>query len=420
MKRRTLLTAFIVLLPILSGLRIYEMINCIDSANGFFKTDQTAVLYATVLVLFVIAAAVLLLGGRLARDAEKIHTPPKKSMSLAVCSALAGAGILADIAVKIKTDIVDFKAKYNVTEVKDESVIYLMCAVSVIAAVVFFVQSKNFASGKGLSAGITVSLSAWALIRLFVRYTLEFNGLALISENVFDIFALCAIMMALLYVAHIYAGMTPKKSEARLFFFGLIAALFSAVTSVSRIVLLAANEQSALTHSANPSFANLFVTAYIIALLFYMTSKDTVNDAAVFVEDDDDGEDEYKPQFGEISDGETADNGENKSPYENTAQGADRNTAEILPKSADENTDANADRNATENITENASDNAVDDTAKALGQDKADSEEDAVLKSNGHLENGSSQSPSEKDPSFDDFSIESILAEIENRERETN
>lgn len=416
MKRRTLLTAFIVLLPVLTGLRIYEMINCIDSANGFFKTDQRAVLYATIAVLFVVAAAVFVLGGRLAKDSEKVHTPPKKSLSLAVCSALSGVGILADIAVKIKTDVVDFKAKYNVTEVKDESIIYLMCALSVIAAIVFFVQSKNFASGKGLSAGITVSLSAWALIRLFVRYTLEFNGLALISENVFDIFALCAIMMALLYVAHIYAAMTPKKSESRFFFFGLIAVLFSVITSVSRIILIAANDQSALTHSSNPSFANLFIAAYIIALLFCMTSKNTVNDAAIFDEEDDGG-DEYKPQFDGSLNDETTDSGEGKAFSDDAAENVAENADDGIAENTDESTDRGASNDAFDDTAEPVAKTEPDSVEISAGEMSAEREE---KQAEDRSEKESSQASSEKRPSFDDFSIDSILAEIENREREEN
>lgn len=417
MKRRTLLTAFIVLLPVLTGLRIYEMINCIDSANGFFKTDQRPVLYATIAVLFVVAAVVFVLGGRLAKDAEKVHTPPKKSLSLAVCSALAGVGILADIAVKIKTGVVDFKAEYNVTEVKDESIIYLMCGVSVIAAIVFFVQSKNFALGKGLSTGITVSLSAWALIRLFVRYTLEFNGLALVSENVFDIFALCAIMMALLYIAHIYAGMTPKKSEPRLFFFGLIAALFSVITSISRIVLIAANNQNALTHSANPSFANLFISLYIIVLLFYMTSKNTVSDAALFTEDEDDGDDEYKPQFGGSLNSKSTDNGESKAFSDDEAENVPENTDDGIAENTDESTDQGSLNVDFNDVAEPDAKSEPDSVKKAAAESAAEREE---KQTEGQAEMEKSQNSSEKGPSFDDFSIDSILAEIEKREREEN
>ena len=286
-----------------------------------------------------------------------------------------------------------------------------------IAAIVFFVQSKNFALGKGLSTGITVSLSAWALIRLFVRYTLEFNGLALVSENVFDIFALCAIMMALLYIAHLYAGMTPKKSEPRLFFFGLIAALFSVITSISRIILIAANNQNALTHSANPSFANLFISLYIIVLLFYMTSKNTVNDAALFTEDEDDGDDEYKPQFGGFLNGESTDNGESKAFSDDEAENVSQNTDDGIAENTDESTDQDSSSDAFNDVAEPDAKSEPDSVERAAAESAAEREE---KQTEGQAEREKSQNFSEKGPSFDDFSIDSILAEIEKREREAN
>ena len=431
MKRRTLLTIFAALLPVLSGLRIYEMVCCIDPSNGFFKSEYTSLMYLTFTVIFLLVVAAFLLGGRFSGDYGKVHTPPKKNLALSFCSALCGVGILADIAVKIKTDVVDFKAKYNVDTVKDESVIYILCALSVVAALIFFVQSKNFATGKGLSAGLTVSTAAWALVRLFVRYTLEFNGLALISENILDIFALCALMMSLLYIAHIYAGMTPKKSEAKLFGFGICAILFSVITFVSRIVLVAANNQNALTHSANPSFAGLFISAYIFVLLINLTSEKTVTQNT---DDNETEEEHYHPMIEQndpVCDDNLSDNfgkteAENDQTPEQKNDGANSDGSSLFFEgelSADgTHNEAQSDiagetfkNTANSNLSDNISEKEKENDRNKSGGDQQNKTDENTQ--NQVYDRASGQS-NQNGLNFDDFSVDSILAQIEKQESE--
>ena len=319
MKRKTLVTAFSAFLPVAVVLRILEMIKCIDPANGFFYSSSSGENFLTLLIsrdntageevwlsaadvmnislavmmLYVVLAFVLSV---LSKDRKELHAPPVKSLPLGICSILTGVGLLADICIKINTDIV-----YNITlygKAENQTVIYLLCIFGALAAAAVFYQGYRFIKGQGPSAGLYVLTVIWALFRLFIRYTLEFNGKALISENILDIFALCAIMMTLLYLAHAYYRVKPQKTGTALFGFGLCAAFFGLLSSLPRIYFYLAGNTEPLSHSAPPSFFNLLFSVFIIIFLFSMCSKKTVADADFFEEQKEQGKrEEYTPML---------------------------------------------------------------------------------------------------------------------------
>ena len=258
MKRRTLVSIFAALIPVAAVLRIVEMLKCIDPQNGFFYSASSGDSFLTLLLskdsatgkevwlsagdvmyismAFVAVAALLaFVFSFLAKDRKTHHVPPKSGLLLGIFSVLTGIGLFADIAIKIKSDVLDYITLYGKAE--NTTIIYLLALFGAAAAVCFVIQGIGFVRGNGPSAAVYAFISVWSIFRLFVRYTLEFNGKALISENVLDIFALCSVMMTLLYLAHVYYRVGVKKSTGKLFAFGLCAAFFSVVSSVPRILL---------------------------------------------------------------------------------------------------------------------------------------------------------------------------------------
>ena len=314
MKRRTLVSIFAAIIPVAAVLRIVEMLKCIDPQNGFFYSASSGDSFLTLLLskdsatgkevwlsagdvmyismAFVAVAALLaFVFSFLAKDRKTLYLPPKNGLLLGIFSVLTGLGLFADIAIKIKSDVLDYITLYGKAE--NTTIIYLLALFGAAAAVCFVIQGIGFVKGNGPSAAVYAFISVWSIFRLFVRYTLEFNGKALISENVLDIFALCSVMMTLLYLAHVYYRVGVKKSTGKLFAFGLCAAFFSMVSSVPRIFLGLTGRTELLSHSSSMGYCNLFFGIFVMVLLFAMSGKDSIGPD--FDEEEADAEPEYVP-----------------------------------------------------------------------------------------------------------------------------
>lgn len=314
MKRRTLVSIFAALIPVAAVLRIVEMLKCIDPQNGFFYSASSGDSFLTLLLskdsatgkevwlsagdvmyismAFVAVAALLaFVFSFLAKDRKTLYLPPKNGLLLGIFSVLTGIGLFADIAIKIKSDVLDYITLYGKAE--NTTIIYLLALFGAAAAVCFVIQGIGFVRGNGPSAAVYAFISVWSIFRLFVRYTLEFNGKALISENVLDIFALCSVMMTLLYLAHVYYRVGVKKSTGKLFAFGLCAAFFSMVSSVPRIFLGLIGRTELLSHSSSMGYCNLFFGIFVMVLLFAMSGKGSIGPD--FDEEEADAEPEYVP-----------------------------------------------------------------------------------------------------------------------------
>ena len=318
MKRRTLVSIFAALIPVAAVLRIVEMLKCIDPQNGFFYSASSGDSFLTLLLskdsatgkevwlsagdvmyismAFVAVAALLaFVFSFLAKDRKTLYLPPKNGLLLGIFSVLTGIGLFADIAIKIKSDVLDYITLYGKAE--NTTIIYLLALFGAAAAACFVIQGIGFVRGNGPSAAVYAFISVWSIFRLFVRYTLEFNGKALISENVLDIFALCSVMMTLLYLAHVYYRVGVKKSTGKLFAFGLCAAFFSVVSSVPRIFLGLTGRTELLSHSSSMGYCNLFFGIFVMVLLFAMSGKDSIGPD--FDEEEADAEPEYVPMVSE-------------------------------------------------------------------------------------------------------------------------
>lgn len=314
MKRRTLVSIFAAIIPVAAVLRIVEMLKCIDPQNGFFYSASSGDSFLTLLLskdsatgkevwlsagdvmyismAFVAVAALLaFVFSFLAKDRKTLYLPPKNGLLLGIFSVLTGIGLFADIAIKIKSDVLDYITLYGKAE--NTTIIYLLALFGAAAAVCFVIQGIGFVRGNGPSAAVYAFISVWSIFRLFVRYTLEFNGKALISENVLDIFALCSVMMTLLYLAHVYYRVGVKKSTGKLFAFGLCAAFFSMVSSVPRIFLGLTGRTELLSHSSSMGYCNLFFGIFVMVLLFAMSGKGSIGPD--FDEEEADAEPEYVP-----------------------------------------------------------------------------------------------------------------------------
>lgn len=314
MKRRTLVSIFAALIPVAAVLRIVEMLKCIDPQNGFFYSASSGDSFLTLLLskdsatgkevwlsagdvmyismAFVAVAALLaFVFSFLAKDRKTLYLPPKNGLLLGIFSVLTGIGLFADIAIKIKSDVLDYITLYGKAE--NTTIIYLLALFGAAAAVCFVIQGIGFVRGNGPSAAVYAFISVWSIFRLFVRYTLEFNGKALISENVLDIFAQCSVMMTLLYLAHVYYRVGVKKSTGKLFAFGLCAAFFSVVSSVPRIFLGLIGRTELLSHSSSMGYCNLFFGIFVMVLLFAMSGKGSIGPD--FDEEEADAEPEYVP-----------------------------------------------------------------------------------------------------------------------------
>ncbi len=348
MKRRGVLLIFLITCPVLVGARIYQLLNTIDPSNGFYLASQRPIAYAITAATVLLSLIFFIIGFMSKKTPDS--RPAEKSISLGLASLLVALGIFADV-------VLDFKDSFAVN-----ANIGILSVISIIAAIIFLIEGKRLFKGEGINSTITIVPLAWALIRLFIKYTADFNGKPLISENIYDIIMLCCIMMFLLYRSHISLASNIKKSRSLMIGFGLTGALLSFITVLSRIVILAMGKSNVLSHSDNLSLANLALGIYIL-IYVYQSLRDCKN--ADYICEDTEPEEEYVPQFDDdinlydVIDSDDTDNEEIM-------------TEDVCDKSVDESSYQNVD----ESNQEKSSKSTIEDLYEEYMKEKEDEGEE--------------------------------------------
>lgn len=265
MKYRPLIWLCLVFTPVFVGLRIYQLLKTIDPTNGFYD-NQYSVFTSVILIVFGACCLLLLLASRFL--IHKSKTPlhlPRKNTALGMASLLVAAGLIVDVVIEIR--------RLSSAMVQYKNVLYLLSLITIVAAICFFFIGYRLLCGKGIAPGLSIVVLIWSTLRLFIRYTVEFNGAAIISENIYDIFALCGMMMFFLYQSHICASLDNTKAARWIYGFGLVGSMFCFLVTIPRMALMVTGNAGQLTHSSVPSFGNLAIGIYILVFLIVLSSR---------------------------------------------------------------------------------------------------------------------------------------------------
>ena len=250
MRYRHTLLLFGIFLPTCLVLRALQLIFTIDSATGFIKQQYSAI---SVIITLVIFAAIISVGIiSLATEGIKLQ---KKDInpSLAIFSFFTGCMFIYNAVAS--NSIVTAVAWYNT----------LLFALSLASAGVFIACAiKNVYSYKfpNISLIIPVFYFIIKLISVFVST----SQLALVTENIFLIFANGSVLIFMFEFSKIENAVDEAPSIKKLFCFAILAIIFCLIYSLPKILVYGASMSGKdLADALLTLVMGLFVLTYVIS-----------------------------------------------------------------------------------------------------------------------------------------------------------
>ena len=123
--------------------------------------------------------------------------------------------------------------------------------------------------------GFTILIVLYFFMRLVVSFS-SYSSISNVSDNVFDIFMLCATLVFFLYFAKVYCLISPEKSCFRVLPISFLAFSFTALNTIPKLLLLCAG-RPALDHDT-PSclITNIAMGVFIAVFTLRLFSKNNL------------------------------------------------------------------------------------------------------------------------------------------------
>lgn len=271
LKLKYIFIAFAVSLVALLPIRVYQLLSFVDPSNGFFTENNF-----TVQLLYVasaVFAALFLVVCYLSDDIPSSGIQVGKNPVLAVSSFVMVAGLLWDM-----FDIADGLLPLNQTnpqvfssilqnnlEDKGVAVVALQLIFAFLAIVYFLSFGISHITGKGDYANskiLALAPAGWATMSLVSRLTNDIAFLK-VSELLLEICMFAFLMLFFMSFARLSSGVYTDNCVWSVFGCGITAALFAALVTVPRIIILAVGLE--------PVTDNEFSFAHLAALVFVLS-----------------------------------------------------------------------------------------------------------------------------------------------------
>ncbi len=220
----------------------------IDFETGFYKADDFTIpaLYGVLLLSAVLTFVISFFAGEVPQD----KLPEKKNIPVAVSALAFAVTLCISAAGRFETYNV-IADKYNFLIMEQSQFSYLMksgaiatlgeSVFAVLSALYFLLLAVKFiGAGKmNLSKVKFFSLCPlfWATFRMVQRFsrTISFMN---VSSLFLELFMIAFMMMFFMYLAQVSSQVSNRATSFKVVSYGLVAAMFSAVVSVPKVLLL--------------------------------------------------------------------------------------------------------------------------------------------------------------------------------------
>ncbi len=253
MRYKKLMLFFSVSLPFAVLLRFFQLEFIIDSTNGFFTTDNQTFGLITTILLFVIALLLCVFSFTTHRCPEH---PPKPNLYL-VISSLALSGVI-------------FYDTFFVKAVSEVSPIFntlrLIFAICTIIFTLCF-AAQNFITIK-IPSFCYLLPCFYMILKTIIEFT-RISTIAVITDNLFLIAALCSITVFFLQFAKLYNQVDTEKNFRKILASGLVSIFFCLLQSVAffffNIVSGYKNIHTSVSANIILFFFGLFLLSFILS-----------------------------------------------------------------------------------------------------------------------------------------------------------
>ncbi len=266
-------TAVLVALPT----RVYQLLALVDIENGFYKeSDVTIPILYGIVAVFTIAFLVL---SFLSKEVPSPKLPTGKNAVLGVTSLVMVVGLAWDMVSIIKdtvpvnqgnSQIFISLLRSNLAE-QGGALTILRFVFAFFAIIYFLVFAMSHLNGKASYKEfklLALSPLCWSMTMLVLRlmHAISFTK---VSELLFEIFMFVFMMLFFITFARISSGVFTEDSMWGIYGYGFATALFAALVTIPRIVMLAVGlknvegNEFSITHLT----ALIFILSYIFASL---------------------------------------------------------------------------------------------------------------------------------------------------------
>ncbi len=233
------------------GVRIFQVFSgIIDFDTGFYEVTHvtTPILY----LILGFASVGIFLVSFLAGEIPQEKMPQKKSIPVALFSAGFAASLVYS-AVNQISGFLEYIEKANTVLMADSKLLMSDMMKSgtlprlgegvfaIVSAIFFLLIFINYTGIKTINFSklkiFTIAPLFWATLRMVQRFTRTISFMN-VSSLLFELFMIAFMMMFFMYFAQMASEVNNNAISFKVFAYGLIAAMFSAVVSIPRALLL--------------------------------------------------------------------------------------------------------------------------------------------------------------------------------------
>lgn len=269
MKSKKVLFIFFLALPILVFGRFMELFTMIDSSTGFFY-DEYANFNIYLSAILIVISCIIILMSFLQKNYPK--SPVKCSPILGIFSLIFSLALLINSAnLVLNGSIFSISDSSGYASFSIGNLIYFVLIVLAAISFGLFAVQNFTGSVKGkFTMVFPVILWTYRLIYTFIGYT----GIANISENVIEIFAIAACLIFLLAHGKLINNLDYQKNIRTATAFGIIAALLCGLSTIPRYILFFMQRTDLIHEGIYGNPLDFILCAYIICFLFVYLTED--------------------------------------------------------------------------------------------------------------------------------------------------
>lgn len=273
-KMKYLLFVFAAAVLVVLPTRVYQLLALVDPVTGFYtSSDITITVLGAALAIFVLLFMLL---SFISKEVPSPKLPVGKNPVLGITGAVMAAALVYDI---VSVERAIFPTRQNSVSIYisilksnlagSAGVFSILQMVFALFAVIYFaVFAISHLNGKASYREfklLALSPLCWAMTKLVSRMMHAISFLS-VSELLFEIFTLVFLMLFFLTFARISTGVFTQDSMWGIYGYGLSAALFTALITVPRLVVLAVGLEPVKGNEFD--FSDLACLVFILSYIF--------------------------------------------------------------------------------------------------------------------------------------------------------
>lgn len=252
MRYKKIILFFCIVMPLSILLRTFQLFFTVETNTGFFKSEyKTAGFYLLVLIIAALAClAIICFTGH--RNPEH---PPKINPLISFASIIAVLGIATGA----------YDTRLTGVTMPWQSA--LLTVSGILAAVYFLLYAVSGFINLKLSPLLSVLPSVYFIMKIICSFT-AISSLALISDNILILSALCVMLLFFLSFGKLYNGIDTERNFRKLMASGLVSSALCFTQGIPHIIINFVTDNGYL-HTSNAANFSMICFGIFIAVFTF-------------------------------------------------------------------------------------------------------------------------------------------------------